>query len=201
MTDPSSDELFNAVLAGDESAFEGVYNLYHQRARLIAWKVSHRADWIDDLLNEAWCRAFRLRLSYNPERPFLVWFGGILQNVYREHCRKSPTTLGAAGDGPEGVDGGVDLVEPEALVSEAELLMTLNDCVEGLTREEQDLVRWRFFEGQSLRAVAQRLGIAEATVRENRLPPVMAKLQRCLRTKGITDIFPFSTAHGPEDAQ
>ncbi len=185
MTDPSSDELFNAVLAGDESAFEGVYNLYHQRARLIAWKVSHRADWIDDLLNEAWCRAFRLRLSYNPERPFLVWFGGILQNVYREHCRKSPTTLGAAGDGPERVDGGVDLVEPEALVSEAELLAALNECTGRLSDNEARLVRLRFFQELPLRSVAKEVKIPESTLREHRLPAVIEKLRKCLARKGV----------------
>lgn len=185
MKDPSNDDLFKAVLEGDESAFERVYARFHQRARLIAWRVSHRPDWIDDLLNEAWCRAFRTRLSYNPERPFLVWFGGILQNVYREHCRKSPTTLGAAGERTEGVPGGVDLVEPETLASEAELLAALEDCTNRLTPEEVHLVRLRFFRGLPLRSVAKEVSIPESTLREHRLPAVIEKLRRCLAEKGI----------------
>ncbi|MEE8170774.1 MAG: sigma factor-like helix-turn-helix DNA-binding protein, partial [Phycisphaerae bacterium] len=78
----------------------------------------------------------------------------------------------------------------------------LNGCIERLEPAERDLIRWRFFEGQSLRAVAQRLGIAESTVRENRLPAAMASIQRCLRAKGIDDrLFGFSTAQSTSSTQ
>ena len=100
MDTPTDEQLFEAIRRGDNQAFESIYDRYQQRGRLAAWRISHRPDWVDEILNESWCRAFKARTSYNGSRPFLVWFGGILQNVYREQCRKSPTTIGHPADGP-----------------------------------------------------------------------------------------------------
>lgn len=192
MSEPTDADIFEAVRAGDDAAFEGVYDRYHQRARVLAWRVSHRGDWVDDLLNEAWCRAFSSRDKYDPARPFLVWFGGILQNVYREHCRQSPTTLGGTGSGPDALEGGIDAINPEKIASEAELLVALNDCVEALDEESARLVRLRFFENKTLRAVAKEVMIPEATLRERKLPAVFRRLKACLDKKGIdsSQLFP-----------
>ena len=190
MPDSPDREIFEAVLAGNDRAFERVYDRYQQKVRLMAWGLSRRPDWVDDLTNEAWCRAFRLRRTYNPDRPFLVWFAGILQNVYREHCRNSPLTLGDQ-DRPEAA---TDIQEqPEALVSEAELLEKLNDCVGHLSTEDQTIVRLRFFQEMPLRSVAQEVKIAESTLRDVRLPAILKALRRCLSKKGI-DISEFFSA-------
>ncbi|MFQ5425238.1 MAG: RNA polymerase sigma factor [Phycisphaerae bacterium] len=185
MPDTPDNALFDAVRTGDESAFAQVYDRYHQRARLLAWRVSHRSDWIDDLLGESWCRAFRLRASFDTSRPFLVWFGGILRNVYREHCRHSPTTLGGVSDDPAGISARIDGIDPEKIAAEAELLAALDDCVGGLDAGEARLVRLRFFDGLTLRVVAKEVKIPESTLREHRLPAVFDKLRRCLSRKGI----------------
>lgn len=183
MAEPTDAELFRAVHAGDDRGFERLYDRYCERARLVAWRVSHRGDWVDELLNEAWCRAFRLRQQFQGDR-FLVWFGGILQNVYREHCRASPTTMGSPGASAVGPTS-EDLVHPEKIAAEAELLSGLNDCVSRLDPEEARLVRLRFFEGLTLRAIAQEVKTPEATIREQRLPGIFAKLRKCLEKKGI----------------
>ncbi len=185
MPDPSDQELFEAVQDGDDAAFERVYDRYQQRARLVAWRITHRPDWVDELLSEAWCRAFRMRTSYNSSRPFLSWFGGILQNVYREHCRRSPITIGTGNDRPDGTAGGVDTMDPEKIAAEAELLSGLNDCVDRLGPDDARLVRLRFFRGQTLRAVAKEVNVPESTLREHRLPAVFRKLRECLAKKGI----------------
>jgi RNA polymerase sigma factor (sigma-70 family) len=183
----SDRKLFEAVAAGDDRAFEAAYERFQQQARLMAWALAHRPDWIDDLVNETWCRAFKLRGSYRPETPFPVWLAGILNNVYREHCRASPTTL----DHNTEQDGRVDRQTPERLAAETELLAGLNDCVSRLNAVDASIVRLRFFENKPLRYVAQEVKIAESTLRETRLPEIYRTLQRCLDKKGIrlSDLF------------
>lgn len=185
-----------AAAAGDEAAFERLYACFEQRIRLAAWRFCRRGDVADELADEAWCRAFQARKSYDPTRPFPAWVAGILHNVWREQARNWSATADR-GRGNQGLSDEVDpAITPESALAEAELLEALNACVAGLTPEQRDIVRWRFFEGQSLRAVAQRLAMPESTLREHRLPEIVTSLQACLRTKGIReDFFSLSAAH------
>lgn len=193
MDEAAEEALLRRVPKGDDAAFEALYARYAQRVRLAAWRFCRRGDQIDDLTNEMWCRAYRLRPGYDPARPFFSWLCGILHNVWREQVRKNPAVTPDSAN-REAI---TDDPSPDDVAADAEMLAGLNDCVSRLDPQEQDLVRWRFFEGQSLRFVAQKLGIAEATVREVRLPAVMTKLQRCLSSKGLADrFFSFSSAQG-----
>jgi RNA polymerase sigma-70 factor (ECF subfamily) len=196
MADRDEEALLKAIREGQESTFERVYDAFHERVRLLAFRISHRPDWVDDLLGEAWTRAFRQRTAYDPARPFLVWMAGILRNVYREHCRSSPTTWDQDPD--EKSEERSDLATPEALAEEAELLASLNDCVGRLSKEEADIVRLRFFEGQTLRSISQKLGLPEATLREIRLPAIYKTLRKSLSDRGIEIYEIFPAQDGPE---
>ncbi len=196
MPDRSEKELLQAVPAGDDRAFERIYDRFQQRIRLMAWRVSHRADWVDDLLNETWCRAFRGRKTYNPDRPFAVWMAGILQNVYREHCRKSPTTLDSAVEVAQTAAGLIDDQSPEKIAAEAEVMEGLNECIARLDDADARIIRLRFFEDLTLRAIAKEVAIPESTIRNVRLPAAYTALRKCLDKKGIkfSEVFP---AQGP----
>lgn len=200
MADRSEKQLFEDMRAGDDSSFERIYDLYHQRVRLTAWRISHRPDWVDELVNEAWCRAFEQRKAFDAGRPFLVWMAGIVLNVYREHCRSSPTTLGGSNDLRPSMEGKTDNLSPETIASEAELLVGLNDCMARLDPIDAGIVRLRFFEGKTLRIVAKEVTIPEATLRERDLPRILQSLRRCMETKGlkISDVF---SAQGGLDLQ
>jgi RNA polymerase sigma factor (sigma-70 family) len=181
------------IHSGDQKAFERAYEQCHQQVRLMAWRVSHRPDWVDDLVNEVWCRAFRLRTGYDPQTPFLVWVGGILQNVYREFCRGS-----RGGTSESGMDVLVDETNPERIAAEAELLAGLDDCVKRLAPTDAELIRLRFYQERPLREIAQAVGIPESTLREVRLPAAFRALRRCLEHKNIRFSELFPAQDGPE---
>jgi RNA polymerase sigma-70 factor (ECF subfamily) len=201
MSTPDDTILQQRAAAGEDAAFEALYVRFAEPVRTVAWRLCRRQPLSDDLANEAWCRAYRLRASFDPSRAFFSWVCGILQNVWREHARS--TAGDAAGDiGASNPHMAALIPDPEDFdeaVSQAEMLTALNDCVTRLSDDDQKLIRWRFFDGESLRAVAQRLGIAEATVRGNRLPAAMKQLESCLKKKGVSaEIFGFSAAQdGP----
>src|SRR5437879_2694456 len=87
MIDPAEQQMLHAIAAGDERAFEGAYRRYEVRVTTVAWRICKRTDVAEELAHEAWCRAYNQRCSYDPQRSFLNWMGGILQNVWREHAR------------------------------------------------------------------------------------------------------------------
>lgn len=192
MSEPTVRELCEALAKGDDRAFERLYDRYHQRVRLVAWRISHRADWVDDLLNEGWTRAFNQRAKFDPRYDFIVWVVAIVRNVYREYCRQGKLTL----QHNEGMDVAADQLSdemsPEALAQEAEVLFCLNECVRQLSDEDGAIVRRRFFDGASLRLIAEELTIPEATLRASRVPAVLEQLRRCLGKKNIEIPAEFS---------
>jgi RNA polymerase sigma factor (sigma-70 family) len=191
------EQLFDAIREGDESAFERIYDLYYARVRLVAWRISHRGDWVDEILNESWCRAFTQRREYLRETPFLAWMAGIVRNVYREECRRSPLVLANEGESSS-LRERVEEVTPEAVAEEAELLAGLHDCVSRLKAEDAELVRLRFFEGLPLREVAQRMGVPESTLRDGHIPAAYKALRKCLESKGLRFSQVFSAQDRPE---
>jgi len=197
MTDRSDQPSIDPVKQRDESAFEHLYDLHHQRVRLIAWRITHRADWLDDLLNEAWCRAFDQRRSYDPSRPFPVWMAGILRNVYREFCRKSARA--AVLDDERRLEK-IDELSPETIAHEAEVLAGLEDCLGRLIAVDAQIIRLRFFDGNPLRAVAKEVSIPESTLRETRIPALLDRLRRCLAEKKI-DFSEVFSAQRPDETQ
>ncbi|MBK8270025.1 MAG: RNA polymerase sigma factor [Planctomycetes bacterium] len=181
----------SALSSGDERAFERVYASFHVRVRLVAFRVSHRNDWIDDLANETWCRAFNQRKNYGSDTPFLVWMAGILRNVYREFCRDSRRTIGDATRAAAEAAGKTDQISPELVAHEAEVLDALNGCVALLGAQEARIVQLRYFQGLTLRLVAEEVKIPEATLREKTLVKITNQLRRCLERKKIdfSEIF------------
>ncbi len=197
MRDRDERQLFRAVREGDEKAFERAYRLYYQRVRLMAWRLARRSDRVDDLANETWCRAFNRRNDYDGRTPFLVWLAGILRNVNRESARKYAAD--APGPAASEADPAMDEATPEAIAAEAEALAGLNDCVSRLPEADQAIVRLRYFENRTLKAVAQALSIPESTLRDSRLPGVMEALRGCMEKKGID--FSFFSALGGGNSQ
>ncbi len=186
MADGDESRMLQRIAAGDDSAFEAVYALFEARVRAVAWRIVRRADWLDEIVNEAWSRAYTSRTSYNAERPFLIWMAGILQNVQREHARASPTTLGDVSPDadPHGASES-NGQSPETIVSEAEIMLALNDCFSRLGPEDARIIKLRYFENMTYRSVAQEVGIAESTLREHRIPDALEQLRRCLLKKGV----------------
>ena len=186
MADADESRILGRIAAGDDAAFEAAYTLFESRVRAVAWRIVRRSDWLDEIVNETWSRAYTSRTSYNAERPFLVWMAGIVQNVQREHARASPRTLGDVSPDadPHGASES-NGQSPETLVSEAEVMLALNDCFNRLSPEDARIIKLRYFENMTYRSVAKELGIAESTLREQRIPAALEQLRRCLKTKGV----------------
>ncbi len=200
MADKTEHDILMAVAKGDEAAFARLYDRYQQRVRLVAWRISHRPDWLDDILNEAWCRAFNQRKSFDPDRDFMGWVVGIVRNVYREFCRKGKLSIVSSEETDAVGEVESEDQSPEDLAHWADVLFELNQCVDQLSDADAEIVRLRFFENQPLRVVAQQVNVAEATLRAIRIPELIERLRRCLAQKKI-DISDFFSAQGGGESQ
>jgi len=192
MNDWSDEALFAANARGEGRAFEQLYLRYNTRLRMAAWRIGGRADWVDDLANETWRRAFEARNAFDPSRSFLTWLVAILRNVYREQIRLRLRR----SDGERFEEA--DRTDPARVAADVEMLAVLDECVRSLSADEREIVRLRFFENQTLRSVAERVRIPEATLRESRIPEVLERLRLKLEARGLAISQVFSAQAGGE---
>ncbi len=139
----------------------------------------------DDLVQETFLRAYKSIRTFDPQRGrFGTWISTIARNVTRRRW---------------GSRDGADSYDPEiaAEVFEADLdrrgdpqwrerMDAVSDCVGELPDELHRVVRLRYVDGLTTRAIAAETGLAEATVRL-RLKESQALIQNCLRIKGIVE--------------
>ncbi|MDE3151829.1 MAG: sigma-70 family RNA polymerase sigma factor [Gemmatimonadota bacterium] len=163
---PESENGFaSRFRAGDAALFRELINRYDPLVR----QAFHRRgrQWIDldDLVQEAWLRAWRLRSSFrgtgaSPEAQFAVWLRRVCQSV---SCAITPlldeiaptTELSDVGD------GGAQ-AEMCAAIADVGLAHRL---LEQLPRRQQAIVRARLLDDLSTAEVALALGCREGTVK------------------------------------
>jgi RNA polymerase sigma-70 factor (ECF subfamily) len=139
----------------------------------------------EDLCQETFIRAFKSLATFNADRGSMgQWLGAIARNVARRHWARRTETNSFdpaladelfAAPAPAGES-------PEAREETA----AVGACVESLPPDLAKLVRLRYVEGLTTRAVAERANMPEATVRL-RLAQAMEALQRCLAAKGVLE--------------
>src|ERR1700683_1951593 len=92
-------DLLRQARAGDAAAFRLLVERHWPSARARATRLCGRADDADDIVQEAFLRAFmaldRLR---DPDR-FGAWLDGIIRNVHRAAGRQEPLMLVVAWAG------------------------------------------------------------------------------------------------------
>lgn len=178
-------QLVKQCLGGDSSAQERLYARYARWLKVYFLRSGFAATEADDLLQEVFLRAFRALGGFDPARGSLSgWLAAIARNTARKHWRKRSR--------PDDLDPQLaeeTLADPSAPPpgpEHAEELAALRDCIDRLGGKLGRYVRLRYVEGLTTRALADRVGVPEATVRL-RLAEAKQRLAACLKTKGVWD--------------
>ena len=83
-------DLRRAVLAGDEAAWQALYDAAFEPLLAYAlWRCGQRRDLAEEVVQETWLVAVRRIREFDPERgSFLAWLRGIAANVLRAQLRR-----------------------------------------------------------------------------------------------------------------
>jgi RNA polymerase sigma-70 factor (ECF subfamily) len=167
---------------GDESAFERLYAEHAGWARAYLRRCGFSAHDVDDLAQDAFLRVFRSLATYDPERgPLRPWLATVVRNVARKHWarRAQPVPFD-----PELAEAMLHAPgNPGLSAEQQEQFAVLGNCVDALPPDLGRIVRLRYVDGLTTRAVAETVRMAEATVRL-RLAEAHDLLERCLKSKG-----------------
>lgn len=197
-TDAVSDAALVArVLDGDAAAFELIMRRYNQRLFRLARSILRDPAEAEDVVQEAYVRAFERLAGFNGPNGFGAWLSRITANeaLGRLRRRGRVVTLDDwRGDAREDAIAGIETMPssepgPERLAASAELRRLIEEAVDALPDDFRTVFVMRAVEGLSVAETAASLGIAEATVKTR-----LHRARRLLRAR-ITDRVDAAAPH------
>lgn len=163
-------ESLNTVGA-HHAEFETLMSQIKQKAYHTACRMTGNRDDAEDLLQEAYLRAFRKFDLYDRERPFENWFFRILSNAHIDALRRKPKVVTLSLDHPPGNQGNFSLEisdessDPESLVMQEIFEDSVHCAIRVLQPEYQKTVMLCDIDGLSYAEIARVTGTNVGTVR------------------------------------
>ncbi len=186
-TDIPDEQLMLQYGAGNLHAFEELYRRHRLGLyRFISWR-SPRADWVDEVVQDAWASLHHARAQYRPQASFRTYLYQIARNRLIDLMRQQQPLLAAElGRGTDGrdvfdalADAVHDSVRPEAALESRQHSDSLHGALAALPGEQKEAVVLQQFSGLSIDEIAQLSGVPAETVK-SRLRYAMRKLRQQL---------------------
>ncbi len=155
--------LVELVLAGDDAAFEYLFNRYGEAIRrLFVQRLGGGSDDVDDLLQETFIKVYINLHRYNPEYTFGQWAYTIARNTFIDFVRRRQEDLpiderfaSPASSAPT----------PEESVINLQQRTQIENYLERLTPRYRQLIKMRFFDEYSYEEIAAKLALPLGTVK------------------------------------
>ncbi len=158
----SDADLVRKALGGESMAFENLVQRYQRKAFAIARAAGAPRGALEDLVQDAFLRAFRELASLREPGRFGPWFLTIVRNVVRSASRKR--RLREEGE-PLPAPPLAFEESPGEVLEAQELREALWRKVSELPEGIREAIYLYYHEGESAQAVARALGITSATAK------------------------------------
>jgi len=81
-------ELMVALCRGDEDAFSEIMDRFSKPVYSLLLRMLGNEDDAEELLQVTFCRVYRYRTNYDPERPLVTWIFTIASNLAKKEWRR-----------------------------------------------------------------------------------------------------------------
>jgi RNA polymerase sigma-70 factor (ECF subfamily) len=190
-TTPESDEaaeeaaLVRQIVAGEGHRYSVLVERYQRRLYWSCLRLVGDPDEAEDVVQEAFVRAYEHLRDFDPTYRFYTWIYRIARNrclnVLRRRRVWGLVTLSDPASAPS-------LPAPERSdrpAEDEELARALVDCRGILPVDQREVFDLRHADGLSYREIAAAVGAPEGTVM-SRLARAREKMRACLESKGVT---------------
>jgi RNA polymerase sigma-70 factor (ECF subfamily) len=180
MTDPAVElgrRVVGAASRGDQAAFRRIVEHYDEGLRALAYRLLGDRDRMDDVLQEAYVRAYRALPRFRGDAKLGTWLYRIVYNACLDElkatARRRELPLAEAGD----------RLDPRTGVAEAVAeRSSLGEALAALAPEDRAAVLLVDAQGLGYRRAAAVLGVPEGTI-ASRLNRARAVLRRALEAE------------------
>lgn len=163
-TDDNLTELVTKAQEGDNESFEIIFRQFRPRIRAFIYRLGYKGNNVDDLVQEAFLKAYiNLEKLENPEY-FSTWLHRIAKNEYLQGLRKNS----------RGEDESLDslflsdrVFTPEELYIGRQFELRIADAMSGLPEKFRNAVEGSI-SGNSIDEDAIRLNVLGSTIKTQR---------------------------------
>ena len=163
--------LVDAALSGDQQAYQQLVDKYQRALYFHILKLVRNRDIVDDLVQEAFLKAFDCLASYNRQYAFSTWIYRIATNHTIDYLRKKKLSTLSIDEPVQGKDGEMQMeLTDESASTDREVIVKqrskmLRDAVESLPEKYRLVVRMRHMQEMSYEEIAEELGLPLGTVK------------------------------------
>ncbi len=158
----SDNALVARCLAGDTSAFDQLVERYRDRVFSLAFRILGEPSWAEDLMQEAFLRAYTRLALYDPRQSFATWLlcltARLCLNARRDRNTEHQQMMSALKAMPQ-----PPTLEEHLYAREQQ--RTLQRLMMRLPVNQRTALLLYYTEQLPLKEVAQTLGVPEGTVK------------------------------------
>ena len=158
-------ELVQRVLQGDRSAYEALMNAHMNRVRAVAGAVVNDPQGLDDVVQEAFIRAYRRIGQLADARTFPAWVARIARNEaiswHRRRKRRAAVPLQHLPTLEQNPDEEADTAAADAMSAKVE---RLNTALAKLSPAYREILSLKYEAHLSYEQIAETLGTSTANV-------------------------------------
>jgi len=163
--------LVDAALAGDQQAYQQLVDKYQRALYFHILKLVRNRDVVDDLVQEAFLKAFDCLESYNRQYAFSTWIYRIATNHTIDYLRKKKLSTLSIDEPVQGKDGEMHMeLTDEAASTDRDVIVKqrrkmVRDAVEALPEKYRLVVRMRHMQEMSYEEISDELSLPLGTVK------------------------------------
>lgn len=197
----SETELIRRAALKEESAVRAIIQQHNRRLYRIARSIVRDDSEAEDVLQEAYLRAFSTLAGFRGESSLATWLTRIVLNEALQRLRRKteipapPIELPAAAQSqviPFPLSGSQP-TDPERAMAQRQLCQLLEQAIDGLPDDFRTVLMARVIEDMSIEETADLLGLLPETVKTR-----LHRARRLLKTAladhigpMFSDVFPF----------
>lgn len=163
--------------AGEHTIFQACVSSETPALLRHALALTRDREQARELVQETWARAFERRLYFDNRGPLLPWLCTICRNVHVTQRRR---------DAHERHHAALHVTLPAHAESDgadqSDTIHRVRQALQALTQRQRSVIVHRLLQGQSTRATALRMGVAEGTVKAT-LHQAISKLRPLLEDR------------------
>jgi len=163
----NSVELFHRFQEGDESAFKIFYDRYFPRLCLVIGNYVDQEDVVEDIVSNSFIKLYEHRAGIKEPEHIYAFLFVVAKNEAIGHLRRQRRQRVTRAVQEQLVD--LEYRDPrEAELEWERWTLKIQELIELLPPARRKIFRLHFFEGLSIREIANQLDLSERTVRNQR---------------------------------
>lgn len=157
--------LVNKVLKGDTSAFGYFVDTYQDMALTIAYRICGNTQDAEDIVQNAFIKAFRNIHTFRQKSKFSTWLYRIVYNTAISETRTSVFNTVLVDYKHENIDGSFSDFDTMDRIENEERILLVKKAMEIIPKDESLLLTLFYLEDNSVKDISIIMGLTESNVK------------------------------------